>query len=155
MKPTVWHVMIAMLLIAYVIGAAALVAYVLYGPGFEVKVPDFFGLGSATSTLESTGSDASAPTPMPVPAPLLGYSGTLFECADDKALKAEFLEGKVNLALSDGRQISLPEIAPATEGETRYANTNESFVFWNKDNIASIAENGATTYSNCSTTISN
>ena len=151
MKPTVWHVMIAVLLIGYVLGATALIAYVLYGPGFEVKVPDVFGLNPGTTTAGSSGDDTS----IPVPDPLAKYPGVLFECEGDKALKAEFLEEKVNLALSDGRQVSLPEIAPATEGETRYANTNESFVFWNKGNIASIAENWATTYSDCSTTVSN
>jgi membrane-bound inhibitor of C-type lysozyme len=33
----------------------------------------------------------------------------------------------------------------------RYANSNESFVFWNKGNTAFIEENGKTTYSNCTT----
>src|SRR3989344_5326841 len=151
MKPTVWHVMIAVLLIGYVLGATALIAYVLYGPGFEVKVTDVFGLNPGTTTAGSSGDDTS----IPVPDPLAKYPGVLFECEGDKALKAEFLEEKVNLAPSDGRQVSLPEIAPATEGETRYANTNESFVFHTKDYGVSIEENAVVTYANCAASMQN
>ena len=147
MKPTVWHVMIAVLLIGYVLGATALIAYVLYGPGFEVKVPDVFGLNPGTTTAGSSGDDTS----IPVPDPLAKYPGVLFECEGDKVLKAEFLEEKVNLVLSDGRQLSLPQTASSTEGGARYANTNESFVFWNKGDTAFIEENGARTYTDCAT----
>lgn len=147
MKPTVWHVMIAVLLIAYVFGAAAIIAYVLYGPGFEIKVPELFGLNSATSTQESMSSEAGTPAPVPAPDLLLGYPGTLFECEGDKALKAEFSDGRVRLALSDGRQLSLPETT--SENGARYANTNESFVFWNGNDAAFVEENNIMTYANC------
>ena len=53
----------------------------------------------------------------------------------------------VNLDLWDGRAITLPQ-ARSADG-ARYANADESFVFWNKGNSALIQENGTTTVSNC------
>ena len=53
------------------------------------------------------------------------------------------------LTLSDGREISLPQ-GPSGSG-ARYANADDSFVFWNKGNTAFIEESGKTTYSGCVT----
>ena len=70
------------------------------------------------------------------------------ECKNDRALKAEFVERNVRLALSDGRMVLLPKIV-STEGEIRYANTDGSFVFKNTENIVFVEEDGVITYSNC------
>lgn len=75
-----------------------------------------------------------------------------FACNAGKSVNAEFINGaqsSVKLTLSDGRALSLPQ---ATSGSgARYANANESIVFWNKGDTAFIEENGKTTYSDCTT----
>jgi hypothetical protein len=45
---------------------------------------------------------------------------------------ATFYADKVELMLSDGRSLSLPQVMSASGA--RYANKDESFVFWNKGN---------------------
>ncbi|OGG80414.1 hypothetical protein A3A39_02555 [Candidatus Kaiserbacteria bacterium RIFCSPLOWO2_01_FULL_54_13] len=152
MKINVWHVTVAVLIIGYLFSAAGLVAYLLYGPDVTVTVPEFlWSFGRSTST-----QSVSETNPV-VPDSLAGRPGTLFECESDKALKAGFFEGKVHLALSDGRQLSLPEVfAPAESGTSpdasagvTYANTDESFVFHTRDYGASVEESNVVTFSNC------
>ncbi len=77
------------------------------------------------------------------------YPGSLFTCTQGKALKALFTAGAVNLSLSDGRRINLPQAVSASGA--RYANPDESFVFWNKGKGAFIEEYGKTTYAGCIT----
>jgi membrane-bound inhibitor of C-type lysozyme len=60
--------------------------------------------------------------------------------------------GGVSLALSDGR--SMPNVPHALSADgARYANADESFVFWNVGNTAFITEgmgtNATTTFANC------
>jgi membrane-bound inhibitor of C-type lysozyme len=57
--------------------------------------------------------------------------------------------GSITLNLSDGRFMTLPQTISA-DGE-RYANQDESFVFWGKGNGAFITEGNEnnTTYKNC------
>ena len=138
MQPTIWHAMVGVSLIGAFFTVAGLVAYLLYGPGITITIPNFFGLNISTSTAQTLSGDTSA---------LILASGVLFECEGDKALKAEFLESSVRLALSDSRQISLPQTI-SVDG-MRYANTDESFVFWDKDGIAFVEESGVMTYTNC------
>lgn len=75
----------------------------------------------------------------------------VFACPDNKAIYAEFVnkDDKVNLILSDGRSLTLPRAISASGA--RYANSDESFVFWNKGNGAFIDENGIITYQDCVT----
>lgn len=87
-----------------------------------------------------------------------------YMCKDEKTIQAEFYKGgtipvkpgempiptgKVFLKLSDGRAMTLPQTISASGA--RYANTDESIVFWNKGNTAFIAENNVETYSDCVT----
>jgi membrane-bound inhibitor of C-type lysozyme len=75
-----------------------------------------------------------------------------FNCADGKSITAQFVNGEkrsVNLKLSDGRTISLPQAMSASGA--RYANADESFVFWNKGDTAFITEGEATTFADCAT----
>ena len=76
-----------------------------------------------------------------------------FYCTDGKSITAEFdnADDKVNLTLSDGRTWTLP-IAMSASG-ARYANADETQVFWNKGDTAFIEENGQTTYNDCATNI--
>lgn len=60
--------------------------------------------------------------------------------------------GSVSLTLGDGRSMTLLQTISA-DG-TRYADTDESFIFWSKGNTAFIAENDLTNktyngYNNC------
>ena len=70
-----------------------------------------------------------------------------YMCAEDKALVAIYREGSVSLKLSDGRDLALPQVIAASG--IRYANEDESFVFWSKGESAFIEENGAMTYAEC------
>lgn len=55
--------------------------------------------------------------------------------------------GSVNLVLGDGRTYTLPQTISASG--IRYANEDESFVFWSKGETAFTEENGAPAYENC------
>jgi putative hemolysin len=75
-----------------------------------------------------------------------------FACDGGKMIDATFVntgKGSVELALSDGRSLTLPQAMSASGA--RYANKDESFVFWNKGNTAFIDEGGKTTYQGCAT----
>ena len=51
--------------------------------------------------------------------------------------------------LSDGRKLTLPQALSGSGA--RYANADDSFVFWNKGYTAFIDERGKPTYSGCTT----
>ncbi|MEI6810894.1 MAG: MliC family protein [Candidatus Nomurabacteria bacterium] len=75
-----------------------------------------------------------------------------FNCENNKSIIATFYptkDTKVDLALSDGRKISLPHAISASGA--RYANADEKIVFWNKGTTAFITEGTSTTYTNCDT----
>ncbi len=71
-----------------------------------------------------------------------------FSCSEDKTIGAIFFSNKVEISLSDGRNLTLPQTISASGA--RYANEDESIVFWNKGDTAFIEENNANTYVNCS-----
>lgn len=73
----------------------------------------------------------------------------VFACPENKAIYAEFTKNMVKLKLSDGRELTLPQTISASGA--RYANNNETFIFWNKGNGAFIEENEFTTYKDCVT----
>lgn len=136
MKLGLWNIVIGVALIAVFFSIVAAIAYMLYGPGFKVTVLELLRATEpeATNVLEK------------VP-------GTLYECESEKALKAEFTEVGVNVALSDGRQVRLPQ-TPTASG-VRYANTDATFVFHTNDYGAFVEENGTMTYKNCAATMPN
>jgi putative hemolysin len=75
-----------------------------------------------------------------------------FTCRGGKSIDATFVNGTINtvdLKLPDGRSMSLPETRSGSGA--RYANADESFVFWNKGNTAFVEENGKTTLDGCAT----
>jgi membrane-bound inhibitor of C-type lysozyme len=73
-----------------------------------------------------------------------------FSCAGNKTIQALFFADKAELTLSDGRHMLLLQAISASGA--RYANTDESFVFWNKGNTAFIEESYKTTFKDCITT---
>ncbi len=86
-----------------------------------------------------------------------------FSCDGDKSIDAAFYEGEiikvnsgeppiptgsVKLKLSDGRNLELPQTISASG--VRYANSDESFIFWNKGDTALVLENNIEKdYTNC------
>jgi membrane-bound inhibitor of C-type lysozyme len=70
-----------------------------------------------------------------------------FDCVDSKTIQALFFKDKVEISLSDGRNMVLLQAISASGA--RYANTDESFVFWTKGDTAFIQEGDTTTYQNC------
>ena len=78
-------------------------------------------------------------------------NAAVFRCdmPKDSFISSVFYSDRVSLTLSNGRRITLPH-ALSADG-ARYANADESFVFWNKGNTAFVTENGTTTYDGCVT----
>ena len=72
-----------------------------------------------------------------------------FACAANKSVTATFYPDSVALKLSDGRDLTLPQVISGSGA--RYANADESFVFWNKGDTAFVTEgaNGEQTYADC------
>ena len=72
-----------------------------------------------------------------------------YACKGDKTIKAAFYSEKVDLTLSDGRSLSLPQTMSASG--IRYASADESIVFWSKGNTAFITEGADAdpTYEGC------
>jgi membrane-bound inhibitor of C-type lysozyme len=70
-----------------------------------------------------------------------------FSCVGNKTIQVFFFEDKAELTLSDGRHMQLLQAISASGA--RYANTDESFVFWNKGNTAFIEESNKTTFKDC------
>jgi membrane-bound inhibitor of C-type lysozyme len=92
---------------------------------------------------------SSSPSPSPSPVAQVTYI-----CNGDKTIDAAFYKGEpkpvepgeppipsgsVKIVLSDGRSFNLPQTISA-DG-SRYANSDESFVFWSKGNGALVLEN--------------
>ncbi len=72
-----------------------------------------------------------------------------FACKDGKSIDATFYADKVDLKLSDGRSMSVPQAMSGSGA--RYANADETFVFWNKGDTAWVTEGSdqKETYSGC------
>ncbi|MCB1498510.1 MAG: MliC family protein [Bauldia sp.] len=73
----------------------------------------------------------------------------VFACKDDKSIEATFYAEKVDLKLSDGRTMTLPQTMSGSG--IRYANADETFVFWSKGNTAFVTEGAdeKDTFSDC------
>jgi membrane-bound inhibitor of C-type lysozyme len=74
-----------------------------------------------------------------------------YACVDSKTIEAAYFADKVDVTLSDGRSMSLPQTMSGSGA--RYANADESFVFWNKGDTAFITEgtdpNAPPTFADC------
>jgi membrane-bound inhibitor of C-type lysozyme len=74
-----------------------------------------------------------------------------FKCQGGKSIEATFYASSVSLTLSDGRSLTVPQAMSGSGA--RYANKDETFVFWNKNDTAFVTEgdDGKDTYSGCAT----
>lgn len=118
-------------LISFAAFAAVLAAGAVSTEPASAQAPSAPAGGTSTSTTPST-------------------IRALFTCDAGKTIAAVFHNGpqsSVELTLSDGRKLKLPQVLSGSGA--RYANDNESVVFWNKGDTAFIEENGKTTYSGC------
>lgn len=72
-----------------------------------------------------------------------------FKCKDGKSIQATFYADSVALKLSDGRSLNVPQAMSASGA--RYADKDETFVFWNKGDTAFVTEgkDGKETYADC------
>ena len=109
------------------------------------------------TTTSSPVATSSAPSPV---------ASVVFECDGDKSINATFYTGEpkpvmegempqptgsVEVTLSDGMKMTLPQTISADGA--RYANADESMVFWNKGSGAFIMHKDQVdpTYTNCHT----
>ena len=72
-----------------------------------------------------------------------------FVCSSGEGIEAVFDTGsnRVDLSLPDGRKLTLAQVLSASGA--RYANADESIVFWNKGRTAFLQESGVVTQSDC------
>jgi membrane-bound inhibitor of C-type lysozyme len=108
----------------------------------------FLGFYLGRGIIEPT-KQSPTTTPVATIATSTLITGVTFICPNHSYISAMFYRDGVKLLLSDGRTETLPH-ALSADG-ARYANSDESFVFWNKGNGAFITEQGTTTYSGCET----
>jgi membrane-bound inhibitor of C-type lysozyme len=109
------------------------------------------GLAAVAACVLADAQQSTAPTPGSTAAP----EGTrtisaVFSCDGGRSIHAVFRTGaqsSVVLTLSDGRQVTLPQSVSGSGA--RYANADESFVFWNKGRTAFVTEGGKQTYAGC------
>ncbi|MBM3544814.1 MAG: lysozyme inhibitor [Alphaproteobacteria bacterium] len=75
----------------------------------------------------------------------------VFKCDGGKSIDATFYGDSVDLKLSDGRSMKVPQAMSASGA--RYANKDETFVFWNKGDTAFVTEgkDAKETYTGCVT----
>jgi len=78
---------------------------------------------------DASANDASGQNPIAI---------ATFKCAEGKSINATFYDDSVGLKLSDGRAMKLPQVISGSGA--RYANEDESFVFWNKGDTAFVTE---------------
>ncbi|HRY52697.1 MAG TPA: MliC family protein [Candidatus Portnoybacteria bacterium] len=70
-----------------------------------------------------------------------------FNCEEGKNIFSVFYSDFVSLSLSDGRRLDLGRVMSGSGA--RYANNDESIIFWNKGDTAFIEEIGNQTFKNC------
>lgn len=72
-----------------------------------------------------------------------------YACADSKTIDATYYADKVDITLSDGRALELPQTMSGSG--IRYANADESVVFWSKGDTAFVTEGSddQQTYADC------
>jgi membrane-bound inhibitor of C-type lysozyme len=111
-------------------------------------------LGLLLGWAKTAGNSAATPTLI---------ANATYSCDEGKTILASYYQGEtkpvpsadmppvpggsVQLTLGDGRTMTLPQTISADGG--RYANADESFIFWSKGNGAFVEEGGMMTYANC------
>ena len=141
----------SVLLVGIAVVILLLVAILLWDNRQQPFIAKFLGSNVATTTALGGGT--------------IQVGQAIYTCDGGKTITASFFDlknppsqlpdimpmptGSVLLALSDGRSMTLPQTISGSG--VRYANANESFVFWNKGNTAFIEEGADQnqTYTGC------
>ncbi|MDB5239141.1 MAG: Protein of unknown function periplasmic [Candidatus Parcubacteria bacterium] len=109
-----------------------------------------FCVGFHIGTLKAPESPIVPTAPL-VTAPVVHegkvIAAAAYSCPAGRYISALYYDKSVRIILSDGREFMLPQVISASGA--RYANADESFVFWNKGNTAFTLENNATAYDGC------
>lgn len=135
-----------------------LIVIVLAGAG--IWYANSKGKKSQSPAVSSPSPSSSLETSASLVSPLASKTPPIarvtYACNGGKTIDAAFFEGRtrpvkqgeppiptgsVKLVLSDGRNFDLPQTISADGG--RYANKDESFVFWSKGDGVLVLENGA------------
>jgi len=104
----------------------------------------FAGIIGTVWAFHSDSNPADAPVdPHDVKDPII----VSYTCDDTKTLVATYIQDNVSLVLSDTRGFVLHKTSSASG--IRYANDNESIVFWGKGNTAFLQEHDTITYKDC------
>lgn len=69
-----------------------------------------------------------------------------YACTEGRTIDATYKKDSVDLILSDGRKLTLPQTVSGSG--IRYANAQESIVYWSKGEMAFLTD-GITSYSDC------
>ena len=118
---------------------AILIAFVI----FLSSVP-LFGIGFYSTQLFAPSVDAQRISD--VASAATGMSAT-FTCEAGKWIRTVYNNARISIDLSDGRELGVPAVYAATG--MKFANTDNSFVFSDKNDTAEITENGTPTYNDC------
>ncbi len=129
---------------------AMILVFLTYGAAIAVALMIFKAAPVRTATATNAVATSTQTVAAHQVVSLSNDPGALFSCSSNMSLKADFVSHEVHLVLSDGRRISVPQVVSADGG--RYANPDQSFVFWNKGTSAFVQEYGNTTYADCLTT---
>jgi membrane-bound inhibitor of C-type lysozyme len=106
----------------------------------------FVKLSATPTTLQALTSDRTINSTSVLE---LALEPVIFNCPDSSYFQVIFTPNNARLSYPDGRTMQLTQSISASGA--RYTNSDESFVFWNKGEAATIEENGNITQSDCST----
>jgi len=126
---------------------AIILALVIFGLGFWLGQMNGLKQADLTGTMMVGNSRADDTTQMGEPV----TADVTYACDGGKTAHAIYHASNVQLLLSDGRNLTVPHAISGSGA--RYANDDESFVFWNKGTTAFITEGlgqaATTTFANC------
>jgi membrane-bound inhibitor of C-type lysozyme len=126
---------------------AIILALVIFGLGYWVGQQA--GIAREDAAMDMQMQSGAMQMPMQEGTPVV--VDVTYACDGGKTVRAIYKQNEVNVLLSDGRNLVVPHALSADGG--RYANDDESFVFWNKGTTAFITEGAGdtstTTFANC------
>ncbi len=105
----------------------------------------FFLFKNYSNSSKSGSEERAIPTSVTV-----GKIEKNYTCSDDKTIVAIFnndTDMSADIALSDGSTMNLPHVEAASGA--KYANEDESVIFWTQGNEAFLEQDGKETYSDC------
>lgn len=93
---------------------------------------------SSSAAEENTSTETDINTPI---------SEAAYLCKNARTVRAVYFQSKVIIELSDGRAAQLPQVESASGA--KYANSDESLIFWRQGADAFVEETGQQTFTEC------